>query len=266
MACWRRSPGWSSTASRARRRSLAACTSGASSASLTALSQNFRHLFFFRAAEGLGETFYFPASMSLISDYHGRATRSRAMGLHQTSVYVGTIGGGFFAGLIGQHYGWRLSFIVFGSLGVLLGCRPALAPRRAAPRRGGARGSGRRQRARGDTSPALVRRVPAPPRPHADALVPDGRVHVRELRRRRAPVLDAEIPLRQVPDEPGDVGPDRHALRAARQHGRRAARRLAGRRLAAPLAARTPGGPDDRRPRRRAVRRALRPDAVGRRR
>jgi MFS family permease len=87
----------------------------------TALSRNFRHLFFFRAAEGLGETFYFPASMSLIADYHGKETRSRAMGLHQTSVYVGTIGGGFFAGLIGQYYGWRLSFIVFGALGILLG-------------------------------------------------------------------------------------------------------------------------------------------------
>lgn len=87
----------------------------------TVFSSDFRHLFFWRAAEGLGETFYYPASMSLISDYHGRNTRSRAMGLHQTSVYVGTIGGGFFAGLIGQHYGWRLSFIVFGGLGVILG-------------------------------------------------------------------------------------------------------------------------------------------------
>jgi MFS family permease len=87
----------------------------------TVFSTNFRHLFFWRAAEGLGETFYYPASMSLISDYHGKETRSRAMGLHQTSVYVGTIGGGFFAGLIGQHYGWRLSFIVFGGLGVILG-------------------------------------------------------------------------------------------------------------------------------------------------
>ena len=87
----------------------------------TVFSSNFRHLFFWRAAEGLGETFYYPASMSLISDYHGRDTRSRAMGLHQTSVYVGTIGGGFFAGLIGQYYGWRLSFLVFGGLGVLLG-------------------------------------------------------------------------------------------------------------------------------------------------
>src|SRR3954469_6613347 len=87
----------------------------------TALSRTFRHLLFFRAAEGLGETFYYPASMSLIGDYHDRRTRSRAMGLHQTSVYVGTIGGGFFAGLIAQRYGWRLSFVVFGGLGVLLG-------------------------------------------------------------------------------------------------------------------------------------------------
>ena len=86
----------------------------------TALSRTFGYLLFFRAAEGLGETAYFPASMSLLSDYHGRKTRSRAMGTHQTSVYVGTIAGGFFAGLIGQRYGWRLSFVVFGGCGLLL--------------------------------------------------------------------------------------------------------------------------------------------------
>ncbi len=87
----------------------------------TAASRNFTQLLFFRAAEGLGETFYFPASMSLISDYHGKRTRSRAMGLHQTSVYIGTIAGGFFAGLIGQYYGWKMSFLTFGALGVVLG-------------------------------------------------------------------------------------------------------------------------------------------------
>src|SRR5437868_14992039 len=43
-----------------------------------------------RALEGFGETFYIPASMALLSDYHGRATRSRAMALHQSGVYVGT--------------------------------------------------------------------------------------------------------------------------------------------------------------------------------
>jgi MFS family permease len=87
----------------------------------TATSRTFRQLLFFRAAEGCGETIYYPATVSLISDYHGKTTRSRALGFLQTSVYVGTIGGGFFAGLIGQNYGWRWSFIVFGGLGILLG-------------------------------------------------------------------------------------------------------------------------------------------------
>lgn len=87
----------------------------------TALSRNFSHLLLFRAAEGMGETFYYPASMSMIGDYHGKTTRSTAMGLHVTSVYIGTIAGGFFAGAIGQYYGWRWSFIVFGGLGILLG-------------------------------------------------------------------------------------------------------------------------------------------------
>ncbi len=43
----------------------------------TALARTFNQLLFFRAAEGLGETFYFPASMSLLADYHGPRTRSR---------------------------------------------------------------------------------------------------------------------------------------------------------------------------------------------
>jgi MFS family permease len=105
-------------------------------AAATALSRTFRQLFAFRAAEGLGETFYFPASMSMISDYHGRATRSRAMGIHQTSVYLGTIAGGFFAGLIGEYYGWRWSLIFFGSLGILLGF--ALTRLLREPKRGAA--------------------------------------------------------------------------------------------------------------------------------
>ncbi len=87
----------------------------------TALSTRYAHLVLFRALEGFGEAFYFPASMSLISAYHGPETRSRAMSIHQSSVYAGTIAGGSVAGVLGQHYGWRSSFYLFGSLGVLLG-------------------------------------------------------------------------------------------------------------------------------------------------
>src|SRR5207244_979383 len=37
-----------------------------------------------RALEGFGETFYFPASMAVVSDYHPPRTRSTAMSLHQS--------------------------------------------------------------------------------------------------------------------------------------------------------------------------------------
>ena len=230
----------------------------------TALSQNFRHLFFFRAAEGLGETFYFPASMSLLGDYHGRGTRSRAMGFHQTSVYVGTIGGGFFAGLIGQHYGWRLSFIVFGGLGVLLGI--ALHWLLVEPPRGAAE---RAELAAAGAPVESVKKLTfvefAQPRgADTNALVLDGRLHVRQLRRRRAAVVDAEVSLRQVPHEPGDGRLDGNGLRPAREHAWRAFRRLARRHVATALAARPAGRSADRRCRRRAVRGAVRADAVGR--
>src|SRR5712692_757442 len=87
----------------------------------TALSTKYSHLVLFRALEGFGEAFYFPASMSILSDYHDAGTRSRAMSIHQSSVYAGTIAGGSVAGVLGQHYGWRSSFYLFGSLGRLLG-------------------------------------------------------------------------------------------------------------------------------------------------
>jgi predicted MFS family arabinose efflux permease len=87
----------------------------------TALSRDYWHLLLFRSLEGLGEAFYFPAAMSVVADYHSPATRSRAMSLHQSSVYAGTIAGGTLAGYTGQLYGWRSGFYIFGSLGVLLG-------------------------------------------------------------------------------------------------------------------------------------------------
>jgi len=85
---------------------------------LTAWSRRYEHLVLFRALEGLGEAFYMPASLSLISDYHGSETRSRAMGLHQSSVYAGTVLGGTVAGLCADIYGWRSGFYLFGCSGI----------------------------------------------------------------------------------------------------------------------------------------------------
>ena len=87
----------------------------------TALAHSYWQLVLFRALEGLGETFYYPASMSLLSDYHGKETRSRAMGFHQSSVYARTIVGGTAAGFMAQRFGWRFGCWTFGSLGLVLG-------------------------------------------------------------------------------------------------------------------------------------------------
>jgi MFS family permease len=86
----------------------------------TAYCREYWQLVAVRALEGLGESVYFPASMSLLSDYHGPKTRSRAMSIHQSSVYAGTIAGGTLAGFMAQYYGWRSSFHLFGWLGIAL--------------------------------------------------------------------------------------------------------------------------------------------------
>jgi MFS family permease len=73
-----------------------------------------------RALEGLGESVYFPASTSLLSDYHGTTTRSRALAIHNSGVYLGTIAGGWLGAWFAVHTGWRSGFYVFGSAGILL--------------------------------------------------------------------------------------------------------------------------------------------------
>lgn len=88
---------------------------------LTALCTRAWQFIFVRAAEGLGETFYFPASMSLVSDYHSPRTRSRAMSIHQTSVYAGTIGGSVLAGWMADVWSWQVPFVLLGVAGILLG-------------------------------------------------------------------------------------------------------------------------------------------------
>ena len=91
-----------------------------------------------RALEGRGETFYFPATMSLVSDYHDGRTRSRAFSVHQSSVYVGTIAGGWAGAWFAEAHGWRTGFYFFGCAGVVLAlvlCRFLREPARGAVER-----------------------------------------------------------------------------------------------------------------------------------
>lgn len=69
-------------------------------------------------ATGGGEAFFGPSNYALLAQYH-KNTRAFAMSIHQTSYYIGIIVSGYVAGYIGQHYGWRNAFYVFGAVGVI---------------------------------------------------------------------------------------------------------------------------------------------------
>jgi MFS family permease len=86
----------------------------------TALAGGYHELVLVRALGGLGEAFYYPAAMSMLAMFHGPDTRSRAMSLHQSAVYVGSIAGGGFAAWLAERHGWRHPFEVFGAFGAAL--------------------------------------------------------------------------------------------------------------------------------------------------
>jgi len=69
-------------------------------------------------ATGGGEAFFGPANYTLLASYH-KNTRSLAMSIHQTSYYLGIILSGLIAGYIGEHWGWRNAFYIFGAVGVV---------------------------------------------------------------------------------------------------------------------------------------------------
>ncbi len=71
-------------------------------------------------ATGGGEAFFGPANYTLLANYH-KETRAFAMSIHQTSYYLGIILSGYVAGYVGEHYGWRNAFYVFGAVGVIHG-------------------------------------------------------------------------------------------------------------------------------------------------
>jgi MFS transporter, ACS family, D-galactonate transporter len=78
----------------------------------------FNQIYFLRAIMGISEAFYIPAGLSLIADYHQGKTRSFAIGIHTTGIYLGQAFGGFGA-TIADHFSWQFTFQSFGLLGVL---------------------------------------------------------------------------------------------------------------------------------------------------
>lgn len=75
-------------------------------------------LYVLRGVMGLSEAFYIPAALSLAADYHQGATRSTAIGILTSGVYLGQAFGGFGA-TVAAHTSWQHTFLIFGGIGIV---------------------------------------------------------------------------------------------------------------------------------------------------
>ena len=78
----------------------------------------FDQLYVLRAIMGISEALYIPAGLALIADYHRGNTRSLAVGIHTTGIYIGLAMGGFGA-TVAQTWSWHTTFHSFGLIGIL---------------------------------------------------------------------------------------------------------------------------------------------------
>ena len=79
---------------------------------------SFNQLYWLRAVMGVSEALYIPAGLSLIADFHSDKTRSLAIGIHMTGLYMGQALGGFGA-TIADKFSWQDTFQSFGLVGIL---------------------------------------------------------------------------------------------------------------------------------------------------
>jgi MFS family permease len=85
---------------------------------LTGHATTYSQMLAVRAVMGISEAFYIPAALALIADFHTGGTRAKAIGIHQTGIYVGLALGGI-SGYIADQSSWRNCFTWCGAAGVV---------------------------------------------------------------------------------------------------------------------------------------------------
>lgn len=79
--------------------------------SLTTLACGLSHsvpvFLFFRAMMGVTEALYYPAAAAILAETYSSATRSRALGIHQSAQLFGIIAGGWYGGYMADNFTWR---------------------------------------------------------------------------------------------------------------------------------------------------------------
>lgn len=84
---------------------------------LMGIANTFDQIVWLRALMGVSEALYIPAGLSLIADYHTGKSRSLAVGIHMTGLYMGQAIGGFGA-TVAAAFSWHTTFHWFGIIGI----------------------------------------------------------------------------------------------------------------------------------------------------
>lgn len=85
------------------------------------LAASFVQLLLIRVGVAVGEAGCIPPAFSLIADYFNRAERPRATAVYGMGGGIAFAVGYFLAGWLNEFYGWRMTFVLLGAPGVLLG-------------------------------------------------------------------------------------------------------------------------------------------------
>ena len=87
---------------------------------LISQSQTFSALFAFQCLAGIGASTFHPANFTLVSRvYEGNVHRDKVMGVIAGVGDLGVLIAFFSNGFIGQYFGWRLAFLIWGILAAL---------------------------------------------------------------------------------------------------------------------------------------------------
>jgi predicted MFS family arabinose efflux permease len=73
-----------------------------------------------RVLLAVAQVSYMPTAQALLTDFHGRDTQGKAIGIFQAGCYVGIFLAGLPAAYLATHFGWRTMFLVSGLVGWLL--------------------------------------------------------------------------------------------------------------------------------------------------
>jgi predicted MFS family arabinose efflux permease len=84
------------------------------------LTENFLQMLLARALVGLGEAGYGGAGGAILISVFPERHRSTVIGIFFSAGLLGSVLGVALGGVIAQHYGWRMAFILIGGGGLLL--------------------------------------------------------------------------------------------------------------------------------------------------